>query len=104
MAAHSASAVSILLVYADSDGRDTVVQNSLNNTDQFTTIDLHNDNNAGTPGLAQLLNYDAVIAWSNSIPSSAAALGIVLADYVDAGGGVVLGTYGFSNPLSLIHI
>jgi len=43
----------------------------------------------GTPTLSQLSAYDSVLVWTNFAPQNAIALGNVLADYVDAGGGVV---------------
>ncbi|MBS0190836.1 MAG: hypothetical protein U0573_02950 [Phycisphaerales bacterium] len=43
----------------------------------------------GTPTLDQLRKYDAVLAWSGRAPGNPSAVGNVLADYVDAGGGVV---------------
>jgi hypothetical protein len=41
--------------------------------------------------LATLQAYDAVLVWTANLPSS--GLGDTLADYVDAGGGVVLATF-----------
>ena len=55
-------------------------------TDTFNT-------SLGTPTLAQLRSYDAVLAWTDTSPQNSAALGNVLADYVDAGGGVVAATF-----------
>ncbi|MEO0085345.1 MAG: T9SS type A sorting domain-containing protein, partial [candidate division WOR-3 bacterium] len=43
-----------------------------------------------TPTLAELLPYPAVLAYSNYAFADSVALGNVLADYVDAGGGVVI--------------
>lgn len=51
-----------------------------------------------TPSLATLLNYDAVLVWSNSMFLNPVALGDVLADYVDVGGGVVIATFAFYGP------
>ncbi|MCA9278033.1 MAG: PEP-CTERM sorting domain-containing protein [Phycisphaeraceae bacterium] len=50
-----------------------------------------------TPSLAELQQYDAVITWSNLSYQSGEALGNVLADYVDAGGGVVVATFANSS-------
>jgi hypothetical protein len=46
---------------------------------------------ATTPGLTELMQYDAVFTWSNMDYGylDTDAIGNVLADYVDAGGGVV---------------
>lgn len=49
-----------------------------------------------TPALATLREYDVVVAHTNSVLSDGAAIGDVLADYVDAGGKVVLLQYSFS--------
>lgn len=58
-----------------------------------STITIHNQ----TPTLAQLSVFDvACLAYTNAPPDDAVALGNVLADYVDAGGRVVLSTYSFS--------
>jgi hypothetical protein len=48
---------------------------------------------ASTPTLMQLQAYDAVITWSNFNYASGVDLGNVLADYVDAGGGVVVAVF-----------
>jgi hypothetical protein len=49
-----------------------------------------------TPTLQELLQYDGIISWSNVSYQSGAALGDVFADYVDAGGGVVLAVFATS--------
>lgn len=61
-------------------------------TNLFSAVDIINVTAAGggTPTLAQLLQYDAIMCWTNSTPASNVAWGDVLADYVDAGGGVVV--------------
>jgi hypothetical protein len=46
-----------------------------------------------TPTLAQLQAFQAVITWSNYDYADSVALGDVLADYVDAGGGVIVATF-----------
>ncbi len=43
-----------------------------------------------TPTLAELQAFDSVLVYTNSTPQSSVALGDVLADYIDSGGGVVL--------------
>ncbi|MBI4552857.1 MAG: T9SS type A sorting domain-containing protein [Candidatus Latescibacteria bacterium] len=57
--------------------------------------------NGTTPTLAQLQAFDVLLVWTNSEFSDPVATGNVLADYVDGGGGLVLGTYAFSDPWSL---
>jgi hypothetical protein len=51
--------------------------------------------NYTTPTIDQLLPYDVVMAWSNYQFADANALGNVLADYVDAGGAVLLSEFSF---------
>jgi len=55
----------------------------------------------GAPSLELLLNYDAVMVWNNWYPSDPIGLGNVLADYVDQGGGVVIGAFCFSSLYSI---
>jgi hypothetical protein len=58
--------------------------------------------NAATPALAFLLNYDVVYTWTNGTYFDRVAMGNVLADYVDAGGKVLLAgfcTYTSGNSL-----
>lgn len=52
---------------------------------------------AMTPTLNELSAYDAVLVYSDAGFSDADALGDVLADYVDAGGGVTVATFAFWN-------
>ena len=47
-----------------------------------------------TPTLADLLPYDGVLTWSNASFQDSIALGDVMADYVDAGGAVVVAVFG----------
>jgi hypothetical protein len=51
------------------------------------------DARSTTPSLVQLQAFGAVITWSNYDYADSIALGDVLADYVDAGGGVVVATF-----------
>lgn len=67
----------------------TDVQNRLVTSGAFSAVDIINVITA-TPTLNQLLQYDAVMCWTNSTPLNNVAWGDVLADYVDAGGGVVV--------------
>jgi len=50
-----------------------------------------------TPTLAQLQAYDAVICWTRTTPQYTDGWGDVLADYVDAGGGVVVAVFANSS-------
>jgi len=66
------------------------VKAKISSTGAFIRVDTF-DVGAFTPTLAQLKKYDAVFLWSDVPYANATALGNVLADYTDAGGGVVLG-------------
>lgn len=74
------------------DPRFTDVQAKLMGTGRFSSVAIINASTT-TPSLAELQAYDAVITWSNVNYQNATALGDVLADYVDAGGGVVVAVY-----------
>ena len=50
-----------------------------------------------TPTLDELLAYDAVLLFENGVFANAGNVGDVLAEYVLAGGGVVLGTFYWQN-------
>jgi hypothetical protein len=73
----------------------TDVQTRLTATGLFNSVGIINVTTAGggTPTLAQLQAYDAVICWTNSTPANNVTWGDVLADYVDAGGGVVVAVF-----------
>jgi len=88
----------VLLVSADSAGWPADVQTKLRATGTFSQVDLF-DASAGTPTLAQLQQYDAAMTWSNASYNNAAALGNVLADFVDAGGGVVSAVFADAETL-----
>ena len=65
------------------------VEAKLEDTGQFNQVDqvqVYLD----TPTLAVLNNYDTVLTWSNYDYNDSVALGNVLADFVDQGGGVVV--------------
>lgn len=73
----------------------TDVQAQLQATGRFTTVGVINVTSmgSGTPTLAELQAYDALICWTNATPADNHAWGDVLADYVDAGGGVVVAVF-----------
>jgi len=54
------------------------------------------ENTDSIPSLNELRQFDAVLAWTDVPPIDADSLGNRLADYVDAGGKVVLCTYALS--------
>jgi hypothetical protein len=76
----------------------TDVQTKLQSTGQFTQVDVFSVNSGQpVPTLAQLQAYDAVFVYSDAGFNNAVQIGNVLADYMDAGGGVVLATFAFWN-------
>ncbi len=80
---------SVLIVHAaGSSSWVADVQAKLNSSTQFTSV-ASLDARIGTPSLAQLLPYDAVLLFTDAVFADPVALGNNLADYVDAGGGVV---------------
>jgi hypothetical protein len=54
------------------------------------------DTRSATPTLPDLQPYHVVVVWTNYQPADGAALGNVLADYVDGGGRVILATFAFN--------
>src|SRR5690606_9448658 len=85
-------AIAAAATSALSDCRYTDVQAFLVGTGQFASVDIV-DVVTTTPSLATLQNYDAVLTWSNTTYFNSTAIGDVFADYVDAGGGVVVATF-----------
>ena len=82
--------LNIVAVYA-LDGGDLYINDvklKLEGTGLFNTVDAY-DTTISIPSLAELQNYDAVLVYSNWIYDGT-AMGNVLADYMDSGGGVVL--------------
>ena len=84
--------VNVLIVAADDASYLTAWQASLSAFPDIGAVDTY-DARYGTPTLEDLSDYNAVLVWSNYSFLSATALGDVLADYVDSGGGVVLATF-----------
>jgi hypothetical protein len=82
-------AFGVLIVAADDSTGVTDVQTRLQGTGAFTAVDVFDAQN-GTPTLAQLQPYKAVLSYSNFQYLDPTGLGNVLADYFDAGGRVVL--------------
>ena len=80
----------ILLIASDLSSAVQDVQTKISATGVFSRVDTFNSEFL-TPSLAQLQKYDAVMVWCASSYANSFAIGNVLADYVDAGGGVVFG-------------
>ncbi|MFM8327693.1 MAG: hypothetical protein ACKN9U_22765 [Pirellulaceae bacterium] len=94
-----AAIVSLVLHSDGASGASTV--SSLIATGQFSSVQSHNINSSGLPSLATLSGYDSILVYTSFAPSNPVGLGNLLADYVDGGGHVVLGGYGFSTPWSV---
>jgi hypothetical protein len=81
----------------ESNPRFTDVRDKLMNTGLFESVAIYNatqfNPNGGTPTLATLMQWNAVLLWSNDSFQDAVAMGNVLADYADAGGGVVVAVF-----------
>jgi VCBS repeat-containing protein len=85
--------MNILVLHADGEfgWLQGLQDQGFQSVDTFSTL-------GGNPDINLLNNYDAVLNYTNFIPSDPTGLGDVLKDYVDQGGGVVLATYSFSPP------
>lgn len=88
----------LVTLVLDTGGGGASTANELFSTGKFSQVDHIDVNSSGLPTLASIQNYDSILAFTNFVPNNAAGLGNLLADYVDAGGHVVLATYAFSNP------
>jgi hypothetical protein len=73
------------------------VQAQLQSTGAFAAVDAF-DASTGTPTLALLSRYDAVLVFANVAYQDAIRLGDVLAQYFDAGGRVVTSPYSNGSP------
>jgi hypothetical protein len=78
----------VALIAADDASRVTDVRCKLEQTGLFSRVD-GIDARVGTPALAQLADYSAVLTWSNGSYADASALGTTLADFADQNKGVV---------------
>ncbi len=87
----SAWAANILVI--SNSGQDFVAMDFTANTSH--TFDSFDAN--ATPTLDELMAYDAVLLFENGTFPNAVNVGDVLAEYVLAGGGVVLGTFYWQN-------
>ena len=84
------------------DSWNTDVHNKIRNTGLFTQVAaVLVSPGHPVPTLAQLQQYDAVLVYSDTSFTNGVALGDVLADYMDGGGGVVLSTFAYWNTFGL---
>jgi hypothetical protein len=82
----------VLLVHADGNANGEPLRSQLLAFPDINSVDSFLATSA-TPTLANLMPYDAVIAWNDAHYADRVAMGNVLADYVDAGGKVILTTF-----------
>jgi hypothetical protein len=74
------------------------VQGKLDSSGLFSQVDAFLVRVGPVPTLSELQQYDAVLVYSDASFNDSVALGDVLADYMDAGGGVVMATFAFWTP------
>jgi hypothetical protein len=87
----------VLVLGADDALYQNDVRVRLESTSLFGSVTVV-DARSTTPTLQELQSFDAVLTWSNWDYGNAVQLGDTLADYVDAGGGVVVATFANSEP------
>jgi len=78
----------VLIAYSETGAGPTTLRNQILAEPGVAAVDLF-DAGVATPTLAQLANYDVVVAFPNSAYDDPTAMGNVLADYADTGGVVV---------------
>jgi hypothetical protein len=89
LGAHAGGVRTLILSSTSTPSWVTDIRNKiLANAQEPMVVDTF-DLSAGTPTLNQLKTYDSVLVVTDAAPADRAALGNVLADFVDAGGGVV---------------
>src|SRR5579871_5364998 len=96
------AAPAVALVFSDymSYGQD--VQTKLMSTGLFSTVDMYDVaptpyGSGANPTLAQLENYQAIMVWTDFTPADATGLGNLMAQYDQAGFGVVNAMFPQSN-------
>jgi uncharacterized membrane protein len=87
---------SILLLCADGDNGEPLHTE----LEAYTDIGIveYYDASIATPALSEILSYDVVVCWGNNAFADRNATGDVLADYVDAGGKVILTVFDWAGP------
>ncbi len=93
---------------AQAEPRYTDVRDKLMATGMFDSVTIINatgiGDGVGTPPLGDLLGFDAIIFWTNDSLANAVTMGDVLADYVDAGGGVVVCVFANTSTNALRYL
>jgi len=101
--AASAQAQKVVILAAEDPSVSADVHDKLLATGKVTQVDVI-DVRATTPTLATLLQYDAALVWSDFDYADPAALGNVLADYVDQGHGVVEAVFDFAAGMPTVTL
>jgi hypothetical protein len=91
-AALSATGPRVLILHAEQLSAALDVVTKIRAKGSFSVVDTF-DLRVGTPTLEHLRKYEGVFLWLNYSAANLEALGNVLADYVDQGGGLVLAVY-----------
>ncbi len=101
LSGNGSSQIKVALIGADNTAEVNDVKSKLLATGRFTLVDTYFGQNV-TPTLVQLMQYDAVLVWGDYNFANSTLLGNNLADYVDAGGGLVTGVFavGGTTPIS----
>jgi len=87
---------------ADKDTNLSDVEQKVLGTGKIGSVAKYNVYSGPVPSLSELQGYDAVLVWGGGNPwgsTVSEALGNVLADYVDGGGGVVVATFSLGSGL-----
>ncbi|MCK6561953.1 S8 family serine peptidase [bacterium] len=92
-------ATGVLLLHMGGDPSE--IQGALSAYPDLSPVNTWDLGASGVPALGDLLAYDAVILMNNNAFPDPVGLGNVLADYVDAGGGVTTTLASFANGFQL---
>ncbi len=91
---------SILCLSSDYSQSQVQTGPALVSTGLLSPVDIsHLDCETDTPLLADLIPYDAILVWSKNAFHDQTALGDVLTEYVDQGGGLVIAPYAFTREI-----
>ena len=90
----------VLIIYADANTYPAGLRQSIVTQAGVGQVDAYNGA-TGTPSLSQLMFYDVVVAYSNSLFSNSTILGDNLALYQDNGGVVVPMVFSFTDSYNI---
>jgi len=92
--------IDVLIIHADEGGYVNDIVTKLTAFGEFNSVDVYDARNT-PPTLADLVEYETVLVYNNSYNYPNVALGDVLADYSDTGGGVTLMVFSWYNTARL---